>query len=172
MSHNQPCMAIRGTMSAASSSQWKLVQSERVIHPLASVNAVMEAWHYTFAKDSQSIVFRVCAWTKPYEKDKPPRTVACRFTHFEHGVSIFGEGVSSVEVMGEACCAMVRDRLLCGLRDGSVRGTVEPRFRARQMPYHRITSDNERSRHQRHRMMKPCPFCDERGIDIDCFKRQ
>jgi hypothetical protein len=87
-----------------------------------------EAWHYTFKRDDGRLaLFRVVGWTKPRVKGAPMSTGACRFTHRDqHGFPIFGEGVPSVKVMGECQVEMVRDRLLCGLRDGSVAAEASP----------------------------------------------
>jgi hypothetical protein len=125
---DRPCNCA-SPAAVPASDRWELVKSEcdpGTLPRMASEHGAWEPWHFTFAKGSQSITFRVIAWYRPLNREAP-YTSATRFTHVdEWGQTIFGEGVPSVELGGEACVEMVRDRLLCGLRDGSVRGTVRP----------------------------------------------
>jgi hypothetical protein len=92
-------------------SEWTLTESV-----LNRRDDVCEAWHYTFTCEG-----RRPAWFRVVAHIDQPKTVACRFTHYdEHGHPIFGRGIPSVTLSGERCVEMVRDRLLCGLRDKTV----------------------------------------------------
>jgi hypothetical protein len=98
-------------------SEWTLTESVLDRH-----EAEFEAWHYTFKRGDAVAMFRVLAWIKPHTNE-PPSTIASRFTHYDpqYGYPLFNESVPSVKVFGECCVTMVRDRLLCGLRDGTVK---------------------------------------------------
>ena len=96
---------------------WELVESK-----LDRREDGREAWHFTFVSGGKTARFRVVGWSDPGIKGDRPSTGASRFTHFDrHNRPIFAEDVPSVKLEGECQVETVRDRLLDGLRDGSVR---------------------------------------------------